>query len=360
MHAARAIGRVALVATLLVGCRERLEARPHVAMRVDLRDVGDVSAVGPTLHDSGSAGVRRPVPDAGAGIGPDPSRLEAFCAAQAESNRRLFESAQRHARCAHADDPAVRSAIALCVFTAHGAWSVELRAMRAIETDGGPAQCEGTWSPVFTSGDGAVASAGEGSLGFAWHLGGPEGSVVAGDLRAADLDGDGAPEALVHPRALDTRARASADPYWTVLTVHRGAVVPFTPTADIAIVDVDSDRGDPTAVPDLVTPGPYAAWWTDDDGQRHLALGPLLLAHTLGDGTFAMDDARARGFARRSCPRRTRHQVVVARAAPPDGGSTWMALALDAAPGLDLESTARHVVCARIWGARRASFSPRP
>ena len=135
--------------------------------------------------------------------------------------------------------------------------------------------------------------------------------------------------------------QGASDSNWTIVTVHAGAVVPFSPVADLIVTDVEDFDHDGRL--DLVTPGPYVAHMGDSTE----ITGPSLLAHTVGDGTFAFDDALARGFARRHCPRRARDVVV--RHATPDGGLTDGEI--PSAGDLDLEATGRRAVCARIAGA---------
>lgn len=268
----------------------------------------------------------------------DPSRLQAFCRDQADANEHVYRRATRHASCPLETSLRVHGAMARCAMTPGGAWAIELRELHVVETDAGTPSCVGTWQLVFSYGDGTETRIAPGEEAYPW-LQDLASASVPGALIASDLDGDGAPEALVRVHRADTTA---SDSNWFVWTTHGGNVVSFSPVADIAIIDVEDVDHDGRL--DLITSGPYVA--RIDDTPEGEITGPALLAHTIGDGTFAFDDALARTFARRRCPRHAR-DVVVSRDTP-DGGPVYDAAA--SAGDIDLEATARRVVCARIAG----------
>lgn len=314
---------------VLVACRSRREAADVVP--VAARDASMTTARDARTGDS-------TVVDAERDAAIDPERLQAFCRARADANERVYRRATRHADCPGEGALHVHAAMARCAITGRGAWAIELRDLHATEGAADQPTCEGNWDLVFSDGGGTEIRAADGEAPFAWRQE-PARGVVPGALLASDLDDDGVPEALVRTRV---SGQWASDSNWTIVTVHGGAVVPFSPVADLIVTDVEDLDHDGRL--DLVTPGPYVAHVEDNVE----ITGPPLLAHTVGDGTFAFDDALARGFARRHCPRRAR-EVVVRRSAP-DGGASAGSETL-VGVDLDLEATGRRAVCARIAGA---------
>jgi hypothetical protein len=120
--------------------------------------------------------------------------------------------------------------------------------------------------------------------------------------------------------------------------------VPYAPTAGLTIDEVkDVDRDGRL---DILTPGPYSDVSTDMGGgfgAGELAEN-LLVAHSLSDGTFSLDDPVAVAAARRWCPRSPR--ITFAR----NGES-----AED-----EERERFRHnasIICARLWGQTTESLT---
>jgi len=157
-----------------------------------------------------------------------------------------------------------------------------------------------------------------------------------------DFDGDGDVEAIVvmqteelSESGLSHTARRGR--VWSAS--GKGVIVPYPPARDIIVEDVRDIDGD--GRPDLLTRSPYAGSAVVRCGSEepYPVVGPLLVAHALGGGTFATGDAVAAAAARRECP------------APPP-----KILRPDAAVAgaIDLVASARNVACARLWGAPAA------
>jgi hypothetical protein len=156
-----------------------------------------------------------------------------------------------------------------------------------------------------------------------------------------DFDGDGEDEFVVtgtaHVSEGSDRAFAQAwavgrkgSPPWAIVDYElRGTFHDY-----YEVVDFDGDGR-----PDLMTHGPYEAPST-----RHTCsayprtdYGPPLLAHSLANGTFSIDDAVAERYALRSCPRKPPSLLD-----PPRAGAR------------SDEHALLNVVCARMWGETEA------
>jgi len=150
-----------------------------------------------------------------------------------------------------------------------------------------------------------------------------------------DFDGDGQPEAVVIVETTETMESGRS------FTVRRGriwsagtdGIQPYAPARNFAIEDVRDVDGD--GRPDLITHEPYAAFATVTCGSEdpYPVSGPALLVHSLPDGSFSWSDLVAAEFARKDCPSLPKPVVVVSRA-------------------VKFAASARHVACARLWGAR--------
>lgn len=105
---------------------------------------------------------------------------------------------------------------------------------------------------------------------------------------------------------------------------------------------VGVDQLDHDMRPDLGSYGPFVAWLGADRGQKSCKprlTGPKFYAHSLADGSFSLADETAKGALKRACPSKPA-SVVVASASQ-----------------LNLEQTAKNLVCARAWGVSRDAIA---
>jgi hypothetical protein len=219
----------------------------------------------------------------------------------------------------------------------------------------------GAWALVVD--DVAEVTCRDGCARVAWHPARvlPGGKIVAGkgevdvfprrglEIAAAsfDWDGDGEAELLVHRSRVHVSCDAAAparDEQGGAWRFHQESITPFEaparpggrgPFVPRVGPDLDGDGR-----PDIATLGPYTALLEPPcrgslpDVSRVMALeGPPLAARAMPGGTFSFDDPAALAETRKACPGRP-----VTLVSP----ITVEKLALD--------RTARHVVCARLWG----------
>ena len=123
-------------------------------------------------------------------------------------------------------------------------------------------------------------------------------------------------------------------------TFREGAITPYKPAAQIRFDEVKDVTAD--GRPDLLFHGPF-----DDvvesacSGFSYRLVGPSFVAHARMDGSFAVDDAEAKAFARIACPAPPKKLVVM------DATDPAM---------MDESATTANVVCARVWGTSQASL----
>jgi hypothetical protein len=168
-------------------------------------------------------------------------------------------------------------------------------------------------------------------------------STIFSDPVLADLDGDGEPEIFVRRDGKHQNTDIQGtDLVWTF---REGAVEPLPGSRGLgveAMRDADADGR-----LDLVTHDPYrgeggfACGLVSLDSYR--VVGPELLVHARPDGTFSLDDAEAKAFARKQCPARPKRI----------GGRKGR--------------VGHDIGCAHLWGASErdivrdlASCAPRP
>jgi|GEM_PF-1682599 len=300
--------------------------------------------------DAGDAGDAGDAADAGETNEPlDPlteAELDPRCAVVTRANdERLRRVAEGDASCAtialaaqhawhacDADDTGAAWSLALTSASCAKGPAVRVTFAIARIERGGVAVASPSFADALASDPEAPRDGGPASLDL-----GIEGAGVEIALDASlDVDGDGAREAVL---TLTRRTAGAALSSASVWTFHRGAIEPYGERrlpAIVAFDDVDVDGR-----PDIVTRTPYdaplGAWLAKelsaDGALAGAALAPpLFVAHALDDGGFTDHDAIARSYVKRACRARPRP------------------LARDAgAPSTD--AVARHVICARVWGA---------
>ncbi|WP_394823764.1 FG-GAP repeat domain-containing protein [Pendulispora albinea] len=155
-----------------------------------------------------------------------------------------------------------------------------------------------------------------------------------------DFDGDGQDEVLLTGSSW-VRDGASS-PYGRMWTLKGGKKIePYARAPEFGSVeDIDDDGR-----PDLLTNGPYVLEASPTLAacgvtERRIA-GPLLVLHSLPDGSFAAADDHAMAYAKKACPARPKSILTSA------SGDA-------AAPGADSVDT---VACARLWGMSEADLT---
>jgi hypothetical protein len=105
-----------------------------------------------------------------------------------------------------------------------------------------------------------------------------------------DWDGDGDPEIVAYVVAV--RHEAGRWSHGRVWTLHGGQLALYEPGKQLSVLSVEDVDGDGRL--DIWTHGPYSAMAVSwGSGFQVLMAGPRLLAHSLPDGTFSMNDAVA-------------------------------------------------------------------
>jgi len=279
-----------------------------------------------------------PAPALGAGVTPDPSPpVVRACAAFARATRdRIARLGGRQV----ASLAARFTQFGRCIPSPRGAWALRIESLAAhIDPERPPGEdpewlWRATWRLVYVAPDGRLvaapgaAHAAEGSVG-------EERSVDP--LVAYDHDGDGVSEVLLRERYdaySETHERSHA-----FFSFRGGAVVAFAaPLERIeSVTDADGDGR-----PDLVLRSSYEL--SSPCGYMGaLYPGPAELAHARPDGTFALDDAVAVEFTRRSCP---------------PAAETLLRLA-DAPARVDEPATAEAIACASLRGAPPEALAAR-
>ena len=115
---------------------------------------------------------------------------------------------------------------------------------------------------------------------------------------AFDYDSDGLPEAVfLHGRTVGGSG-GTVVTSGSVWTVSRGRIGPYpgVPQGVLGTTDADCDGR-----PDLLYEGPFF-WGPCASPMGCSQYAPKLLAHSLADGTFSVDDGVAHDWARRQCP----------------------------------------------------------
>jgi hypothetical protein len=159
-----------------------------------------------------------------------------------------------------------------------------------------------------------------------------------------DFDGDGIAEAVVVIQydVIDESGtdHTSSGRVWTA----RGdAITLFKPAGDIVVEEARDVDGD--GRPDLITHERYegVAYINCGSQDGYSVFGPLLLMHSLADGTFSRDDAAALAFAKRECPNLLRPVIV-----PAEGFEDKVMV--------DIRKSAKNIACARLRGADKQSL----
>ena len=116
-----------------------------------------------------------------------------------------------------------------------------------------------------------------------------------------DLDGDGEREIFVREVQELPRHMGGKRTQTQLLTYAKGAVVPYPAAANLEIDEVIDEDGDGRA--DLVLTGPFG-----HEGGDGSWVGPnsrmRLLAHGRHGGSFTLDDAVAKAFFLKECPKK--------------------------------------------------------
>lgn len=217
-----------------------------------------------------------------------------------------------------------------CLETPRGAWVIGLASAQWVAQPEQQPFVRGRWAVAHVLRDGAAAQGPGHDDEWITHS-----RAELATAALFDYDGDGEPELVL---AVHTNAHESADG-WSgeVLTFRDGAIAPYAPAAEIKPEQARDVDGDGRL--DLLTRAPYEGNGDDSPSDfTYLMQGPLLLAHSLPDGTFSRDDEVAKRVAREACPARV--AAVFPRSAP---GSTELAPVA--------------VVCARLWGLAPAAVT---
>lgn len=219
----------------------------------------------------------------------------------------------------HDDGALVKAALdasgTACFAFRGGAWSLELQGELHVDPLGKNAH--GSLVAVARIGASREEAPTALEIGF---------GVVSAEL-AGDYDGDGVPEFYVDLHTMGPEGGESDDA--TIYTVDgHGKVVQYAPSASIDLSGAPFDA-DGDGRLDLPTSDKLALFGeaTCEYWKNYGTTVPLL-AHALPDGTFSIDDAVAKAWARKSCP-----------TAPPTIGSTQDAL------------------CARLWATTPAEVT---
>jgi hypothetical protein len=143
----------------------------------------------------------------------------------------------------------------------------------------------------------------------------------------ADLDGDGEPEIFVKR----TGSHQNSDVIGTdqIWTYRGGQVILYPPAQRLGVIELRDVDGDGRL--DLLTHGRYRIDAGHVCGLLSMEIfpvtGPELMAHGKPDGSFSLDDAEAKAFARTQCPRRPSRL------------------------GADRSEIGHDIACALLWGA---------
>jgi hypothetical protein len=153
-----------------------------------------------------------------------------------------------------------------------------------------------------------------------------------------DFDGDGSPEAVVVVK-MDVVQESGNSVHVSrgrVWTLREGKVTLYGPSRDLTVEEIRDVDGD--GRPDIITHEPYADTTTIKCGseEAYPVYGPILLAHSLADGTFARADTQAVLFAKRACAVPPRPALVEER---------------DRSQIVDFARSAKNIACARLWGS---------
>lgn len=154
-----------------------------------------------------------------------------------------------------------------------------------------------------------------------------------------DYDGDGVSEILLYREHHYGDEDRSGEAQ--MLTFKDGEIVPYAPATGIksqGILDVDGDRR-----PDLILAGPFS---TDNQcGLDGATLeGPMVVAHSLADGKFSLDDAVAKEVIRAQCG--------------PDAADPYVVTRQGTAVTIET-ATIRRIACSRMYGVPAADLVSR-
>ncbi|MDO9016453.1 MAG: hypothetical protein Q8S73_17275 [Deltaproteobacteria bacterium] len=241
-------------------------------------------------------------PEPAAPEGPQPPR-DARCAALDRANAAVATRANRAIDRVSQDGVTGHLRVdgePLCVATAQGLWALALEGFRVDRGDQEAVRSTAvlSWRPLV----------GPATAGVRFELSATGYSRETTALvPAADYDGDGVPEVIVH--RVEGAFEGGASSSHTVYTVRAGAVERYAPASRFTTIDrvVDADRD---GRPDLVLPSPWlAVSECGYMGEDHP--GPALLAHSLPDGTFSTADGVARAWTAAQCTRPPRGEDPV-------------------------------------------------
>ena len=274
--------------------------------------------------------------------GKPPENVSAACAAldqeRAAENamlKELSDSKDPLKRMAALDD-SERSTFASCNKTkSGGAWGLGLKDIK-IEANGTTAHLVGIHVDA-KGGKTSIVLKGQSDRikdrGFAVN---DHDHVSVESMRLFDYDGDGEDELVVIGH--DQLHEGPREPLSYILTQKSGATISYPPLKDIVFFRVEDNDKDGRL--DLVTYGPYRSRIGGRcNNALAVAQGPGLLAHSLPDGTFSMNDAAAIAFAKTLCEK------------------PGFAVARDEEKHVDDETTFVNLACARLWGMSDAQAS---
>jgi len=112
-----------------------------------------------------------------------------------------------------------------------------------------------------------------------------------------DFDGDGDPELFVGLRGVWSTHTGLALAESVLYTFKNGAIERYAPAQAFGIWKLEDRDGD--GRPDIITSSPYSR----SHGGSTPVFSPMLVAHSLPDGTFSTTDAVAARAARAVCPK---------------------------------------------------------
>ncbi|MEO6601235.1 MAG: hypothetical protein ABIQ16_15255 [Polyangiaceae bacterium] len=244
-------------------------------------------------------------------------------------------------------------AATVCRETARGAWGIELSELKTEANE-----TVGRWLLVHVSAEGVRSSVTpDTSMALGRSPPGPEANAKAANLEWSeyrkvvpalptvfDYDHDLEFEAIVIVNTIDTHESGAS------FTMRRGRVwsapanaIALYPAAQALIVeearDVDADQR-----PDLLTHGPFAGLSSIKCGSEdsYPVYGPMLLAHSLSPGGFALSDSVSTAFAKQECPASPKPLVVFQT-----GDAAFV----------DFVVTAKNVACSTLWGTPSSSMA---
>jgi hypothetical protein len=223
-----------------------------------------------------------------------------------------------------------------CQLAGTGAWAVSLDSLNA-SGEGSTRKLNAQLSAVHLDEQAHAARAPLAEFSFA-----PEGLSLPTPM-IFDFDADGSHEMIVRydllalPEGLT--APTNAPP--TVFTFKSDKVAPFA-VGDLAAGGFSVEQLDSDMRPDVADYGPFVAWLPKTCGGAQCPKrisGPRFFLQATADGKFDRQGAAALAALKRACPSKPTNVVAAG------------------AQGVNLETTAERVGCARAWQVDSASIT---